>query len=295
MMKRFWFIAVLMLTCSINLMAQRDVVQWGARVGMDMWLTNRPTVVTPGPIGGLDMSYSFLREVDRNKYLGVRIGAGIAYGMSGHSIKPYREEYTNVDYYAESMDYTITADRYSEWHRNLQAEVPLMLDFQTTDGFCFAIGIKGMMTLLQQRQIRIRNPYVLTYYPDFEVPIYNELVTGKLTDQNEHSGRGVLPRFNALVSADFGYEWKLPYTKSRLGLHAYIDYSVWGNYSNNPVAQRLIDIAPITNIVYPVPNITTNYLTDTYSQHLNYMSVGLRLTYSFVHDRKCFPCKVYLW
>lgn len=282
-------IIVLGLLAATWLPAQYHVLELGGSLGTEAWLAGKDIQSHPGFTGAIDANYLYLAHTRSGVFIGPKLGVQLRYGGSMLSRTPYKEQYTNVDYYVEDMDYTITASRYEERSRALMLQVPLMLAIHT-NGWTIGVGAKGMMQLTGQRALKVFDPWVVAYYPDFEVPVNNELVTGKIIDQGARSGKGILPRWNVCVSAELGYEWELDYNGA-VGVQLYADYGVWNNYTNNPPRERLIDVEPILNTEYPVPPIHVNYVSDTYAQRLNYLSVGLRVYYAISKKSKpCYPC-----
>lgn len=289
--------SLLLLSIPFSAYAVRHTVQVGGRFGTAMWLTDGLTGDSPGWVGGIDVNYLCQGRTSTGLLVGMKTGLGIGYSMAPTTWRNYREQYTNIDYYSEPMDYTITAAKYKEVHRQLQLELPLMVQIHTLRGWTFSLGPKVQTTFARQRRLEIVDPYVLTYYPDFEVNVYNELVTGRLSERHTHSGAGVTPTLTALLSAEVGYEWFVPYSDHRFGILAYVDYGLWSNYRNNPSGSRLVDIAPILNRDYPVPDITTHYLTDTYVSRMSYLSAGIRFYYTISYEdiRSCYSCRLLRW
>lgn len=289
-MKRLVWIGLLLLIVASG-MGQRHVVEFGGRVAGAAWLTDGPLSARPGVQVGVDGRYRYLRRVDRSFWIGPELGLSLGYTAAAWQLPDYHESYRNYDYYSEPMDYAITASSYREHQRHLQLEIPLLLAVRTDFGLRMALGVKGMMTASRQRELDIRDPYVRTFYPDFEVMVYDEMITGRVGREAHHRGAGTVPVFSAMVTAELGYEWNLPYRRGAIGVSVYADYGLWSSYRGVPQAQRLIDISPIVDRDYPVPTVRTHYLSDTYVSQMNYLSVGLRLFYAIPYDQPgCWPC-----
>lgn len=294
MRKRVIIVVMTMLMGIGQMSAQRHALRLGVHAGMSMWQTDAAVAAVPGIGGGLDVAYLCMGPIGDHALLGPMIGVGIGYNTSALRLNNYHETYTNIDYYPEQMDYTVSAERYTERARQLQLEVPLML-MLNVHGLHIGAGAKWMMPLTQQRSLQLADPHVVAYYPDIEVAVPDELVTGKVQEQGTRSSAGVMPTMNVLATASLGYEWRLPY-KGRVGVEAYVDYGVWNNYSHEPPRERLIDVAPILNTTYPVPEVRVGYLTDTYVSAMHAVNAGVRVYMALTHDRaKCYPCRMWLY
>ncbi len=279
--------------CSVWGYSQTHDFSIGVHGGVALYRTDGAIKNMPGVATGLDIAYTIRGVIANQTALGLKIGATLTYGAPSHSLRDYKEQYTNYDYYKpeeNKMDYTITAATYRERQRQLQVEVPLMLSF-ITNGVTINVGGKFMLPFWQERQLDVTDAHIGAYYDAFMVPVRDYLATGRLEGYQYHGkSNGVMPKMNALLAVEVGYEWKVGW-KNRMGVQAYLDYGVWNDYENNPPQYRLIDVSPIWNTEYPVPDIKVNYLTDTYISKANYLSCGIKLYYSFHGEtRKTYPC-----
>lgn len=282
---------VLCCSAPFTLRAQTHDISFGAHAGAAFYLTDGDFRNMPGGTVGVEMAYTVRGVIANYTALGIKIGAGVSYANANHSLPNYEEKYTNIDYYPEPMDYTIVSATYREHQHQLQLEAPLFLSF-ISHGLTINIGGKFMMPFFQRRHIDVTDAHITAYYPDFWVPVTDYLATGRLEDYQYHGKEvSVMPKLNAMLALEVGYEWHSGW-QDRMGILAYFDYGIWNNYSNNPPMHRLIDVAPILNTEYPVPDIKVNALTDTYASKANYMSVGVRFYYAFhFEQRKVYPCR----
>ncbi|MCQ2311328.1 MAG: hypothetical protein MJZ64_06240 [Paludibacteraceae bacterium] len=272
-------------------MAQIHDFSIGAHAGVAIYNTKDNLKNLPGAATGIDLAYTARGVIANQTALGIKFGAGIAYAGATQSLPDYFEQYTNTDYYPEMMDYTITAAKYKENQHQIQLEAPIYLSF-ITYGVTVNIGAKFMMPFFQKRHIDVADAHITAYYPDFWVPVTDYLATGRLENNEYHAKENSnMPKLNALLSIEIGYEWNVGY-KNKLGVQAYLDYGIWNNYSNNPSKERLIDVDPILNTEYPVPEIKVNALTDTYSDHVKYISAGIKVYFAFHTEiPRVAPCR----
>lgn len=286
---------ILLVVCCLayftTLRAQTHDFTFGAHAGIAMYKTDGDFSNLPGFATGIDIAYTIRGAIANQTALGLKIGASLSYAGANHSLPNYKEQYINIDYYPEEMDYTITSETYREHQHQIQLEVPLFLSF-ISHGITINLGGKFLMPFFQKRHIDVTEAHITAYYPDFWVPVTDYLATGRLEDYQYHGKEtGNMPKFNAALSLEVGYEWRIGW-QDRIGIDAYFDYTIWNNYQNDPPCQRLIDVAPILNTEYPVPDIRVNALTDTYSTKANYLSAGIKVYYAFhTETRKTYPCR----
>lgn len=272
---------ILFFLCVVHITwAQTHDFSLGVHAGMSSYLTDGNIKNIPSATGGIDIAYTVRGVIANQTALGIRLGASLSYAGATQSLPNYKEQYINVDYYSEQIDYTITATTYKEQQHQFQVEAPLFLSF-ITHGITINIGGKFMMPFYQKRHIDVTEAHIAAYYPDFWVSVTDYQATGRLENNEHHSKEpSKMPQLNALLAAEIGYEWRVGQT-NRMGVLLYLDYGLWNNYSNNPPRQRLVDVDPILNTEYPVPDIRVKSLTDTYSTKVNYFSCGIKWYYAF--------------
>lgn len=288
-----------LIACSLILcithtgLAQTHDFSFGVHGGVTMYKTDGEHKNLPGANCGIDLAYTVRAIIANQTGLGIKLGVSLSYAGATHSLPNYEEEYTNVDYYPENMDYTIKAETYQEHQHQIQLETPLFLSF-ISHGVTVNIGGKFMMPFYQRRHIDVTDAHITAYYPDFWVPVTDYLATGRLENYEHHRKESSnMPKLNALLALEVGYEWQVG-LKGRMGVQAYFDYGLWNNYTNDPPRQRLINVHPILNTEYPVPQIDVNALTDTYSSKVQYISAGVKFYYAFHtghQRRKTYPCR----
>lgn len=286
MIRRKRFVTIIIAICAnVIVLAQTHQMEVGAYLGASWWKANGGLVNLPGVASGIEIDYALRGALSNHTELGIKTGVSFGFASAAHRLSDYEEQYTNQDYYLELVDYTISAKTYRQQQRQWQAMVPLFVSLKT-HGLVINIGAKTMFVAVQTRQLDVTDAHILAYYPDFDVPVYDYLATGRLPGFKDHqTGKSTMPQWSVLLAGEVGYEWKLT-NKSRFGVAAYVDYSIWNRYKNNPPARRLIDVAPILNTEYPVPDITINYLTNTYTDKLSFFSVGIHAYYAIFTVQK---------
>lgn len=256
--------------------------------GASFWVANGGITNKTGITGGLEVAYVGRKSLSRTMELGVKTGISFGMATATHQLLDYTEHYTNEDYYPENIDYTIRAATYRQHQSQWHLMIPVFLSLKT-HGIIVNIGAKASYILSQKRQLDVTNAHIMVYYPELDVPVQDYLATGRLEGFGDHQlGRSTMPTWSVLLSGEIGYEWRMN-KHSRLGMALFADYTLWNNYSNIPANRRLIDVAPIMNKTYPVPDIKVNYLTDTYSDKVKYMSVGIKVF--FVLSPYIEPCR----
>lgn len=289
---------ILLLILGINSTAfsQTNGVAFGASAGASAWIANGDLINKTGISAGLEIDYLGRNTLSKNTELGAKVGISVGFASAYHQLVNYSEQYSNQDYYPEWLDYTITADTYKQLQQQWQLTIPIMLALKT-HGVVLNAGAKAMCLISQKRTLDVNNAHINVYYRDFDVPTTDYLATGRLTEFKQHqSNNSNMPTLSILLTAELGYEWTLT-NVSIIGVCAYADYNVWNNYNNKPPQQRLIDVAPIINKEYPVPDIKVNYLTDTYANKVNYLSLGVKIYYLLAPNTtkhkssRAYPCR----
>ena len=237
-----------------------------------------------GGTGTLDLRYTFYGCLTDRFGIGFTLGAGAGYGTS--AIKgTSSDSYTNYDYLGNQIDYSINA-AYKQSDRFAKAEASLMA------AFCFGniilnVGPRVMMPFATKSDITLSETTIDAYYPQYNVHVINEQITGKLDNSQftMHNSQCAIPKYSLLIAAEVGYEWYFN-DKTCLGLQLYADVGVW----NKPSAvsyqpSALIQVAPITDAANPVPAITVGSIEPMIASR-RYLDFGLRayVAFSLIQD-----------
>ena len=281
--KRIILICTLYSVLCTPLAAHTSMVSIGVRGGGQTYLasTTDPSSSVKGTFGGtgaLDLRYTFYGCLTDRFGIGFTLGAGIGYGSTG--IKGnHTDTYTNFDYLGNQMDYTVSS-AFKQTDRFAKGEATLMASF------CFGnvilnVGPRFMLPFAASSSLTISDATIDAYYPQYNVHVINELITGKLeTPYTSNQSPITNYQYSVLIGTELGYEWYFS-SKSCLGFQLYADVGVW----NKPSAvsyqpSALIQVAPITDATNPVPAITIGSIEPIIASR-QYLDFGVRVYYAF--------------
>lgn len=226
--------------------------------------------------GALAFDYTFYKSFDKVD-LGLRTGLDLGYMYLPYHAE-FAQHYSNVDYLNNQIDYT-TSGLLDITQNQLYASVPVMFALRT-HGFVCNIGVRLQMPFYQTGKQQLSNPLVQAYYPEYDVTVTNELITGIVTDEQLSMPLASSPVFlECYASAEIGYEHHLN-AKGAIGCAAYVHAGVW-NALPKATDKPVIQVAPITDKVKPVPAVTVN---DAYTSLLTSytpLQFGVKLYYAF--------------
>ena len=229
-----------------------------------------------GASGALAFDYAFYKsfnEVD----LGLRTGLDLGYMYLPYHAE-FEQHYSNVDYLNNQIDYT-TSGLLDITQNQLYASVPVMFALRT-HGFVCNIGVRLQMPFYQTGKQQLSEPLIQAYYPEYDVTVTNELITGIVTDEQLSMPLASSPVFlECYASAEIGYEHRLN-AKGAIGCAAYVHAGIW-NALPKATDKPVIQVAPITDKVKPVPAVTVN---DAYTSLLTSytpLQFGVKVYYAF--------------
>ena len=281
-MKRF-IIILSVLSFALGLSAQ-SVLSFGVRGGLDFMIpkSNQSTRPKLGMGGNFDIGYTYYWPVSSSD-LGIHTGISAGYATNETRILLY-QQYTNYDYMANEMLYTISGD-VNVLLKRAYAEIPLMLAFRSS-GFIAQLGVKAQYSFWSKASQRVGETSIDAFYVPFNVHVTDELITGLVSDKdrNEKDIKGGAPKLNVLVAARIGYETQVG-TSGRIGIAAYLDCNVWNNYASQLIDKPLIAVEPISNPVYPVPNVVVNNAFGTVISGMNPLQIGVSFYYGIEFER----------
>ena len=267
----------------IGALAQTSMLSIGVRGGGQTYLPTAAVGATgevkPGirGAGALELRYTYYGSVASQVELGVAVGAGVGYGTTG--IKGTNmDSYTNIDYLGNKMDYSINAT-YSLKDQFAKVDVSLLLAMRF-GGVTLNIGPRFMLPLAANRALTINEANIDAYYLAYDVHVVNQLITGKLETPYTEKHPSNISKYNLLIAAEIGYEWRLT-NQHALGAQLFAEAAVWNKQSpitNNP--SPLISVSPITSQENPVPTVTVGDIAPMIKD-LRYIDFGLRVYYAF--------------
>ena len=226
--------------------------------------------------GALAFDYAFYKSFDKVD-LGLRTGLDLGYMYLPYHAE-FEQHYSNVDYLNNQIDYT-TSGVVDVVQNQLYASLPLMFALRT-HGFVCNIGVRLQMPFYQTGKQQLSEPLIQAYYPKYDVTVTNELITGIVTDEQLSMPLASSPVFlECYASAEIGYEHRLN-AKGAIGCAAYVHAGVW-NALPKATDKPVIQVAPITDKVKPVPAVTVN---DAYTSLLTSytpLQFGVKVYYAF--------------
>jgi len=136
-----------------------------------------------------------------------------------------------------------------------------------------------MMPLATHSTLRIDEATIKAYYPQYDVSVTNELITGRLEMPYTRPADVNLPRYNLLIGVEVGYEWQFS-EQHGMGVQLYANTAVWNNYQSQP-ARLFISVEPIMNAQQPVPAVNVAGSAEGLLSNRRYLDFGLRAYYTF--------------
>ena len=264
------------------LSAQTSMLSIGVRGGGQTYLPTAAVGATGevkpgiGGAGALDVRYTYYGSVASQVELGVAVGAGFGYGTTG--IKGTNmDSYTNIDYLGNKMDYSIDAT-YSLKDQFAKVDVSLLLAMRF-GGVTLNVGPRFMLPFAASSALTIRQSAIDAYYPAYNVHVTDLLITGKLETPYTEKHPSNISKYNLLIAAEIGYEWRL--NQHALGVQLFAEAAVWSKQSPITNYQSpMISVAPISNANAPVPSVTVGS-AESFVSGRRYIGVGVRAYYAF--------------
>ena len=264
------------------LSAQTSMLSIGVRGGGQTFLPTAAVGATGevkpgiGGTGALDVRYTYYGSVASQVQLGVAVGAGFGYGTTG--IKGTNmDSYTNIDYLGNKMDYSIDAT-YSLKDQFAKVDVSLLLAMRF-GGVTLNVGPRFMLPFATTGTVTISEASIDAYYPLYNVHVTDQLITGKLETPYTEKHPSNISKYNLLIAAEIGYEWRL--NQHALGVQLFAEAAVWSKQSPITNYQSpMISVAPISNANAPVPSVTVGS-AESFVSGRRYIGVGVRAYYAF--------------
>ena len=272
------YIICSLLAFSSSLIAQPHYISVGVRGGAGTFRATGALKNQWEPNVWVDANYSYLWPVQETQ-LGITTGLNFGYVGGGYTTS-YTDQYTNFDYYGNAIDYTNTVGSIEERTHGFAMEIPALFALHYK-GLIMHAGIKLQVPCWYKYTQTISDINIHADYPAFGVALDNELITGKLPQEQyvtEAEWRDV-GDVSLLLSVDLGYEWQLT-ERDWLGLQAWFDGAPYSHPAGKPT-ERMIDVAPISDPTYPPAQVTVNTAISTTATRLNYLACGIKLSYRF--------------
>lgn len=267
---------ILILTAaSISLSAQTQMLTFEPMVGGTGYVAKEKNN-TLGLTAGGDIAYTALWTLRSGVDIGIKTGLGAGY-ISSQMSSRIHDQYTRTDYLGNEMDYTITG-KVSQNMQDVRIDIPIMFAM-VAEGLTLNVGIKNVIPVAQMGRQDIDNLNIVAYYPKYDVPVSNELITGLATDDQLHRRSSEsLARYALGVSLELGYVGNISGCHN-LGVLAYVDYfPLYVGRTTTTTTTPLVDVASISNPEYPVPTVTIHDLGSTIAG-LQSFSFGVKLVY----------------
>lgn len=233
-----------------------------------------------GPLGTLNVGYAITNNVNSDVKLGFRTGLNIAYSKFGNALY-LKESFTNINYYGNSMDYTVTSTRVVYKQQQFNLELPIMFALHSKCVY-INVGTKFVLPLWNRYIQSIENPQIAVSFPDYGVTVVDDIITGVVNEnQKMTSGKASIPSLMVGLSAEIGYVWQLNGSNNKLGFDIFVDYIPW-NIGFNKNGKSIVEVAPIINDgEQPKAIVTVNPMNQCYDYTYNVFNFGAKLVYMF--------------
>lgn len=234
--------------------------------------------------GLLDLQYAYYAGCKEGKKVNLGVITGLSLGWAQSGLRSGVDTTYTVSTSDGNIDYTVSAEQVNENDGQLQLEIPVMFSLLTENGLFFNVGPKLVLPVYRHFKQGITTPDINAYFPEEGVNVSNEVITGRVTDnQLTTKGKWNGSKLNLMLTAELGYEWALR-SGNALGLGVYANYSVYDLYKNDTSNKSLIHVtAPSSDTPAMVDVFSA---TDTYAKGLGYFDCGLKLVYHFQFPKK---------
>lgn len=210
--------------------------------------------------------------------LGFKTGVDVGY-LNNQFHADFQQEFTNLDYLNHPMYYTTSGVVDVNKHQ-LYASVPLMFALRT-NGFIWNIGIRAQAAFQQTGKQQLSDLVIDAYYPEYDVHITNELITGLLTSEQLSMPMN-LPKisWDCLATTEIGYEHRIN-QYAAIGFLAYCNVGLWNDLSYNRNTP-IISVSPILSADSPVPTVTVNNAMESLLTFHRPLQFGIKLYFGLM-------------
>ncbi|MBO4361426.1 MAG: cell envelope integrity protein TolA [Paludibacteraceae bacterium] len=229
-----------------------------------------------------DAQYAhYWRQRDSQLAYGVMTGVSFGYTRNGVTANGNREfDVTDED--GDQLHYTITGADAKENDGTVVFEIPAMFSMLIMDQIFVNVGPRISIPVYSHYNQDLTATHIDAWNVTKNVHVADEIITGKVTDdmlRQKASTR--LSRLNIQLSAEVGYEYKLP-NGHILGGGIYTNYSVFSLYPNDPTGKNLISITTPSDEAPSV--VTVSPTTEAFVQKngLGFFDFGLKVIYHFM-------------
>jgi len=187
-----------------------------------------------------------------------------------------------------------TLNNYSETHKTLFVNIPLMLQYQTKmqpishyqkdkrAGFYAMAGVKALLMVQNKYTAEVATLYNAAYYPEFDNWITSQPAMG-LGSFKGNSNQGKM-KFNilAMFALEAGLKWQLG-KKLFLYTGACFDLGLYDYTKKSRV--------PYSN--YTMPEQLSNLVLLDLAKKMNLMAVGIKFRFAFIgaQSHNKYPCR----
>lgn len=280
-----YFCLLLMTVCWLQAHADESenkvlihILRVGLAGGGGLHLTPADCVMKSNVGGGgaLAFDYAFYKSFDKVD-LGLRTGLDLGYMYLPYYAE-FAQQYSNVDYLGNQMDYTTSGVVKIAQHQ-LLATIPLMFALRS-NGFVCNVGVRLQTAVYQTGKQHLSNPIVTAYYPAYNVAVTNELITGIVEDSHLSTPLD-FPSISleCYAAMEIGYEHEIRNTNSAIGVLAYVNMGFLNLLK--ATGAPIIQVAPITDMNNPAPTVTINNAYNALLTSYIPMQFGIKVYYAF--------------
>lgn len=237
----------------------------------------------------LDLQYAHYWQQGTAPSMGILTGLSVGYDRSIVTSKYDTVMPITTDADGDQVQYTLSGNA-REVDGQVILEVPLMFSLVTNNGFFFNVGPRFQLPVYNHFKQTITDGNISLYNITKGVTVANEAVIGELTaDQKTWKASEARSKFNILLSAELGYEWRL-HNNNSVGLGVYANYGLTSLY-NNTASGQLFTVGTPDQLGGKANQVDVFTTTAAYTEGngfklsnnngLGFFDCGVKLNYNF--------------
>ena len=235
----------------------------------------------------LDLQYAHYWQKGTAPSMGILTGLSIGYDRSIVTSKFDTVMPVTTDADGDQVQYTLSGNA-REVDGQVILEVPLMFSLVTNKGFFFNVGPRFQVPVYNHFKQTISDGNISLNNLTRGVTVSNEAVIGDLT-YAEKASKPSMSKFNMLLSAELGYEWRL-HNNNSVGLGVYANYGLLSYYKNT-ASGELFTVGDPSQLGAKINDVNVFTTTQAYTEGdgfklsnkngLGFFDCGIKLNYNF--------------
>ncbi len=236
-----------------------------------------------GAVEGV-FTYYFPQHKTKLPLFGFRTGLSLGFRQNSLTMDNIDLTYQAADAQGNSITYHATAEDVKETDLQLALELPVM--FSAYYNRIFGnLGLRmGIPVMSRYKQV-MSNPTLTATYDEFDVTIYGERVTGRVSsDDNKKKAKLDASSFNLCLSFEAGYTFNVLGNKLQAGM--YLDYGLVDNFKGKGDNFTDADPAAIDGASSTPATVIVHSLTDSYVSNVGIFCMGIRGVYVWSYPKQ---------